>query len=175
MEGLSIPHPAGHRPAVRPVTTRDIAAGVSEAGFTIGSNQVLPDRAIKTPGVHNIREAPPRVDLMININVAKSEEEALGLIEEEEDDFGQDPNSAPSITKTATSGSRVRRRPGLAEEAAAGAATPAKLGRGRRRLIRPRARQHRRSRLATPGLSFAVPVRHGAARGASRPHEAPRR
>ncbi|CAI8345100.1 MAG: 50S ribosomal protein L9 [Rhodospirillaceae bacterium] len=50
------------------------------------------DRAIKTLGVHSIRvKLHPEVDLMININVAKSEEEALGLIvEEEEDDFGQD-------------------------------------------------------------------------------------
>ena len=95
MEGLSIPmirQASDTGQLYGSVTTRDIAAGVSEAGFTIGSNQVMLDRAIKTLGVHNIRvKLHPEVDLMININVAKSEEEALGLtVEEEEDDFGQD-------------------------------------------------------------------------------------
>lgn len=74
------------------VTTRDIAMGISEAGFKIASNQVLLDRAIKTLGAHPIRvKLHPEVDLQVQINVAKSEEEALGLvIEEEEDDFGND-------------------------------------------------------------------------------------
>ncbi len=95
MEGLSIPmirQASDTGQLYGSVTTRDIAAGVSDAGFTIASSQVLLDRAIKTLGVHNIRvKLHPEVDLMININVAKSEEEALGLIvEEEEDDFGQD-------------------------------------------------------------------------------------
>ena len=94
MEGLSIPmirQASDTGQLYGSVTTRDIAAGVSEAGFTIGSNQVMLDRAIKTLGVHNIRvKLHPEVDLMININVAKSEEEALGLTVEEEDDFGQD-------------------------------------------------------------------------------------
>lgn len=95
MEGLSIPmirQASDTGQLYGSVTTRDIAAGVSEAGFTIGANQVMLDRAIKTLGVHNIRvKLHPEVDLMININVAKSEEEALGLtVEEEEDDFGQD-------------------------------------------------------------------------------------
>jgi large subunit ribosomal protein L9 len=74
------------------VTTRDIAQGISEAGFTVSSNQVLLDRAIKTLGAHPIRvKLHPEVDLTVQINVAKSEEEALGLVvEEEEDDFGND-------------------------------------------------------------------------------------
>ena len=95
MEGLSIPmirQASDTGQLYGSVTTRDIASGISEAGFTIGSNQVLLDRAIKTLGVHDIRvKLHPEVDLMVKINVAKSEEEALGLIvEEEEDDFGND-------------------------------------------------------------------------------------
>ena len=95
MEGLSIPmirQASDTGQLYGSVSTRDIASGISEAGFTIGSNQVLLDRAIKTLGVHDIRvKLHPEVDLMVKINVAKSEEEALGLIvEEEEDDFGND-------------------------------------------------------------------------------------
>ena len=94
MEGLSIPmirQASDTGQLYGSVTTRDIAAGVSEAGFTIGSNRVMLDRAIKTLGVHNIRVKPTLKSILININVAKSEEEALGLtVEEEEDDFGQD-------------------------------------------------------------------------------------
>ena len=95
MEGLSIPmirQASDTGQLYGSVTTRDIAGGISEAGFTINSGQVLLDRAIKTLGVHTIRvKVHPEVDLMVNINVAKSEEEALGLVvEEEEDDFGDD-------------------------------------------------------------------------------------
>lgn len=95
MEGLSIPmirQASDTGQLYGSVTTRDIAGGISEAGFTITSGQVLLDRAIKTLGVHTIRvKLHPEVDLMVNINVAKSEEEALGLVvEEEEDDFGDD-------------------------------------------------------------------------------------
>ena len=57
MEGLSIPmirQASDTGQLYGSVTTRDIAAGVSEAGFTITSNQVLLDRAIKTLGAHSI-------------------------------------------------------------------------------------------------------------------------
>lgn len=95
MEGLSIPmirQASDTGQLYGSVTTRDIAMGISEAGFKIASNQVLLDRAIKTLGAHPIRvKLHPEVDLQVQINVAKSEEEALGLvIEEEEDDFGND-------------------------------------------------------------------------------------
>ena len=113
MEGLSIPmiqQASDTGQLYGSVTTRDIAAGVSEAGFTIGSNQVMLDRAIKTLGGITSALLHPEVDLMININVAKSEEEALGLtVEEEETISARISNSAPSITKTAT-GSRVPAR-----------------------------------------------------------------
>lgn len=95
MDGLSIPmirQASDTGQLYGSVTTRDIAMGVSEAGFTINSSQVLLDRAIKTLGVHAIRvKLHPEVDQMVNINVAKSMDEAMGLVvEEEEDDFGDD-------------------------------------------------------------------------------------
>ena len=95
MEGLSIPmirQASDTGQLYGSVTTRDIAQGISEAGFTVSSGQVLLDRAIKTLGAHPIRvKLHPEVDLTVQINVAKSEEEALGLVvEEEEDDFGND-------------------------------------------------------------------------------------
>jgi large subunit ribosomal protein L9 len=59
------------------VSTRDIAAAVSEGGFSIERRQVMLDRPIKTLGLHDIRislhaEVEPRVI----INVARSADEA---------------------------------------------------------------------------------------------------
>lgn len=69
------------------VSTRDIAEGVVAAGFTVNRSQVILDRAIKTLGSHAIKiKLHPEVSVMISILVAKSEEEALGLVVEEEDD-----------------------------------------------------------------------------------------
>lgn len=69
------------------VSTRDIAIGATDAGFTINRNQVILDRAIKTLGSHNIKiKLHPEVSVSITILVAKSEEEALGLVVEEEDE-----------------------------------------------------------------------------------------
>lgn len=56
---------------------RDIANGVTEAGFGIDRKQVLLDRGIKTLGVHPVRVAlHPEVTVSINVNVARSEAEA---------------------------------------------------------------------------------------------------
>jgi large subunit ribosomal protein L9 len=59
------------------VSTRDIAAGVTAAGFTIGRGQVALARAIKTLGLHPARIVlHPEVGLDVTVNVARSEEEA---------------------------------------------------------------------------------------------------
>lgn len=59
------------------VTARDIAAGVVEAGFTIGRQQVVLDRSIKTLGIHPVRVAlHSEVPVTVNVNVARSLEEA---------------------------------------------------------------------------------------------------
>jgi large subunit ribosomal protein L9 len=59
------------------VSTRDIAAAVTEGGFSIERGQVMLDRPIKTLGLHEIRislhaEVEPRV----TVNVARSADEA---------------------------------------------------------------------------------------------------
>ncbi len=59
------------------VSARDIAEAVTEAGFTIGRQQVILDRPIKTLGLHELRIAlHPEVAVSITANVAQSREEA---------------------------------------------------------------------------------------------------
>lgn len=59
------------------VSTRDIAASVSEAGYTVGRQQILLDRPIKSLGVHPVRiSLHPEVEVTVNVNVARTDEEA---------------------------------------------------------------------------------------------------
>ena len=59
------------------VSTRDIADGVTKAGFTIDRNQVKLDKPIKSLGLHDVRVAlHPEVIVKVTANVAKSEDEA---------------------------------------------------------------------------------------------------
>ncbi len=59
------------------VSTRDIAELVTEGGFTVGRGQVVLDSPIKTLGIHVISVAlHPEVASEINVNVARSEDEA---------------------------------------------------------------------------------------------------
>ncbi|HEV7372347.1 50S ribosomal protein L9 [Arenibaculum sp.] len=59
------------------VTARDIADAVTEAGFTIGRNQVVIDQPIKTLGISKVRVSlHPEVSVGITVNVARSLEEA---------------------------------------------------------------------------------------------------
>ena len=59
------------------VSTRDIAEGVTKAGFTIDRAQVKLDKPIKTLGLHEVRVAlHPEVIVKVTANVAKSEDEA---------------------------------------------------------------------------------------------------
>ncbi len=59
------------------VTARDIAQGVTEAGFTIVRGQVVQEKAIKTLGLYKQRVVlHPEVSVTITINVAQSPEEA---------------------------------------------------------------------------------------------------
>ena len=76
------------------VNTRDIAAAVAEAGYTISRNQVELERPIKTVGLHEVRvRLHPEVTVGVTVNVARSPEEAdaqargetIGVEEEEED------------------------------------------------------------------------------------------
>lgn len=81
------------------VSTRDISEIVTEGGFTIVRSQVLLDRPIKMLGVHVVRlSLHPEVETTVNINVARSEEEAerqargedVTAIVDDDDDFEAD-------------------------------------------------------------------------------------
>ena len=59
------------------VNSRDIAAAVSEAGFTVARNQVLMERPLKMLGLHDYRiRLHPEVAVIVTVNVAQSAEEA---------------------------------------------------------------------------------------------------
>ena len=60
------------------VSSRDIAEGVTKAGFTVERRQVILDKPIKTLGLHPVRVAlHPEVVVTVTANVAKSEDEAV--------------------------------------------------------------------------------------------------
>jgi large subunit ribosomal protein L9 len=59
------------------VSSRDIAEGVTKAGFTVDRRQVILDKPIKALGLHDVRVAlHPEVVVKVIANVAKSEDEA---------------------------------------------------------------------------------------------------
>lgn len=59
------------------VNSRDISDAVTEAGVSIGRNQVILDRAIKTLGLHDVAvRLHPEVTQTVVINIARSQEEA---------------------------------------------------------------------------------------------------
>ena len=59
------------------VSTRDIAAAVTESGFSIERRQVMLDRPIKTLGLHEVRvQLHAEVEPRITVNVARSPDEA---------------------------------------------------------------------------------------------------
>jgi large subunit ribosomal protein L9 len=79
------------------VTARDIASGVTEAGFTVSRGQVRLEAPIKTLGLHDVVVAlHPEVLVTVTANVARTEEDAaeqlrkgaavLGTIEEMEEE-----------------------------------------------------------------------------------------
>ena len=83
------------------VNSRDIADGVSAAGYSVTRNQILMDRPIKMLGLHDYRvRLHPEVEVTVTVNIAQSEDEAAMQLEsgkaiipsqsgEEEDDGDQ--------------------------------------------------------------------------------------
>ncbi|WP_346912540.1 50S ribosomal protein L9 [uncultured Roseibium sp.] len=60
------------------VSTRDIADGLTAAGFTISRGQVELRTPIKTIGLHNVLiQLHPEVEVGVTVNVARSEDEAV--------------------------------------------------------------------------------------------------
>ncbi len=59
------------------VSTRDIADIITEAGFSVSRNQIQLDKPIKLLGVHPLHVSlHPEVIVSVNVNVARTEEEA---------------------------------------------------------------------------------------------------
>jgi large subunit ribosomal protein L9 len=59
------------------VTTRDAAEAATDAGFTVNRAQVVLDRPIKDLGMHTVTVVlHPEVSVKVNLNVARSVEEA---------------------------------------------------------------------------------------------------
>ncbi|WP_420410899.1 50S ribosomal protein L9 [Roseibium sp.] len=59
------------------VSTRDIAEGLTAAGFTVARSQVELRSPIKTIGLHSVLiQLHPEVEVGISVNVARSEDEA---------------------------------------------------------------------------------------------------
>jgi large subunit ribosomal protein L9 len=86
------------------VSSRDIADAVTEAGFTVGRQQIVLDRPIKTIGLHPIRVAlHPEVSVTVIANVAQSAEgakmQAAGINplaqRDDDDDEEAEPEPAP--------------------------------------------------------------------------------
>ena len=93
------------------VSTRDIADGVTKAGFTVERRQVVLDKPIKTLGLHPVRVAlHPEVVVTVTANVAKSEDEAAiqekagGFVAKTDDDATPDLDKLLAEAEAATGG-----------------------------------------------------------------------
>ena len=77
------------------VSSRDLADGLTAAGFTVGRSQIVLNHPIKTIGVHTVPVTlHPEVEVTVRANVARSAEEAarqsrgedLSIIRDEDED-----------------------------------------------------------------------------------------
>jgi large subunit ribosomal protein L9 len=72
------------------VNARDVADGLTAAGYTVQKRQVVIDRPIKTIGIHTVRVIlHPEVTIGVLVNVAQSDEEAK--LQFERFDRGENP------------------------------------------------------------------------------------
>ena len=112
MDGLQIPiiRSAGEAGQLYgSVNARDIAEGVIESGFKVNRNQIVIDRPIKMLGLFDVRvRLHPEVDATINVNVARSQDEAeqqnkLGraLLSQEEEERQADEMAQEAAALTA--------------------------------------------------------------------------
>lgn len=78
------------------VNTRDIAAAVTEGGYSIDRNQVVLDTPIKTVGMHEVKiQLHPEVRSKITLNVARNADEAERQARGEDVTVEQDEDDAP--------------------------------------------------------------------------------
>ncbi len=89
------------------VSARDVAAAVTEAGFTIERSQVVLERPIKNLGMHPVRIVlHPEVSVTVTANVAQSPEEAAmqarGIDPLRQADEDEDTRRAPATPTEAS-------------------------------------------------------------------------
>ncbi len=78
------------------VNTRDIAAAVTEGGFTANRNQIVLDTPIKSVGMHEVKvQLHPEVRSKVTINVARNPDEAERQARGENVAVAQDEDDAP--------------------------------------------------------------------------------
>ena len=121
------------------VSARDIAAELDEAGYKVGKNQVILNRALKTLGLYDIAlRLHAEVEVNVVVNVARSAEEAeiqaaggdvdAELKQEEEfavEDYFEKEEDAEAAVAEATEEESVEEAAASAEEVAAEEAAPA--------------------------------------------------
>ena len=84
------------------VSARDIAEGITTAGFTVDRGQVRLDRAIKTLGLHPVRVTlHPEVETSVTVNVALSEDEAQRQLERSRAPEASEPGGAAAEAQAA--------------------------------------------------------------------------
>ena len=107
------------------VTARDIADGVCKSGCTITREQVAINQAIKIIGVYPIAvQLHPEVSVLVQANVARSEEEARQQAEAVK--AGKPLGAMPPVTEDTTKADRAAAATERAERSAAKRAKKAK-------------------------------------------------
>jgi large subunit ribosomal protein L9 len=82
------------------VNTRDIAAAVTEGGFSASRNQVVLDHPIKAVGMHEVRiQLHPEVRSKVTLNVARNADEAERQARGENVAIAQDEEEAPEAAE----------------------------------------------------------------------------
>lgn len=115
------------------VSTRDIAELITSGGFSVQRSQVRLDKAIKTIGLQEVAVSlHPEVDVIVTVNVARSEDEAerqargedvtLETFEDEEDDANLQPEEVfeDEVLADAVSEESTEEESGAAEALADG-------------------------------------------------------
>jgi len=78
------------------VNTRDIAAAITEGGFSVTRTQVVLDNPIKSVGMHEVKiQLHPEVRSKVTLNVARNADEAERQARGEDVSVAQDEDEAP--------------------------------------------------------------------------------
>lgn len=78
------------------VNTRDIAAAITEGGFSVVRNQIVLDNPIKSVGMHEVKvQLHPEVRSKVTLNVARNADEAERQARGEDVTIAQEEEEAP--------------------------------------------------------------------------------